>query len=122
MENRAKPAASIIIALLCGLTATTAHAGGYGNETQKIELCRMVGAEAEIGFGNRGTPLPTNIDDETRNSWIGGIMTFAYNYGHDVAPNPRNAHMVAFGKCMDNLDHAAHRSPGSYMTEDEVRH
>jgi len=120
--NRTKRAALTILAVLGGVTATTAQAASYGNEMKKIEMCRMVATEAEIGYGNRGTPLPTNIDDETRNSWIGGIMTFAYNYGHDRAADRRGAHMVAFGKCMDNLDHAAHRSPGSYMTEDEVQH
>lgn len=122
MENRTKPAALIAVVLLCDLAASTAQATSYGNEMKKTELCQMVAVEAEIGFGNRKTPLPTNVDDETRNSWIGGIMSFAYNYGHDEATSFQNAHMIALGKCLDNLDHAAHRSPGSYMTEDEVRH
>lgn len=112
----------ILIATVIALTANAAHAFSYGNEAKKLEMCRQIGIEAEIGFQNRGTPLPSNIDDETRNSWIGGIMQFAYNYGHDEAPDQRTAHMVAFGKCLDNLNYAAHRSPGSYMTEDEVRH
>ncbi|MFM0406847.1 hypothetical protein [Paraburkholderia dipogonis] len=109
-------------AIVIALAANAAHAFSAGNEAKKLELCRMVGNEAEIGYQNRGTPLPSNIDDETRQSWIGGIMQFAYNYGHDEAADRRAAHMVAFGKCIDNLDYAAHRSPGSYMTEDEVRH
>jgi hypothetical protein len=71
-------------AIVIALAANAAHAFSAGNEAKKLELCRMVGNEAEIGYQNRGTPLPSNIDDETRQSWIGGIMQFAYNYGHET--------------------------------------
>jgi hypothetical protein len=100
----------------------SAQAFDTAQEMRKLELCRAAGDLAEIGYQNRGTYIPSPLDEETKRSGIGGIMEFAYNYGHDEAADRRDAHMVAFGKCVDNLDRAARRAPGNYLTEDDVRH
>lgn len=113
----------LLIASLIALTANTAHVFSYANEAKKLEMCRTVAELAEHGYEERGLAVPQYRPDyDSRASWAGGILMFAYDYGHDQASSQRDAHMVSFGKCMDNVDFAAHRSPGNYMTEDEVRH
>ncbi|MFM0095610.1 hypothetical protein PQQ87_08355 [Paraburkholderia nemoris] len=119
----------LLIASLIALTANAAHAFSYANEAKKLEMCRAVAELGERGYQDRidaqnqgltDAYMPNRPDDESQASWIGGLLLFAYNYGHRQAADQRDAHMVAFGKCMDNVDHAAHRSPGNYMTEEEV--
>lgn len=110
----------VALSMLIG-TGSVAHAFDTAQESRKLELCRAAGNLAETGYQNRGTYNPSPLDEEIKQSGIGGIMEFAYDYGHDEAADQRDAHMVAFGKCIDNIEHAARRSPGNYMTEDEVR-
>jgi hypothetical protein len=108
------------VMMLAGAGAR-AHAFDTAQESRKLELCRAAGNLAEIGYQNRGTFNPSPLDDETKQSGVGGIMEFAYDYGHDEAADRGDAHMVAFGKCVDTLDRAARRAPGSYLREDEIR-
>lgn len=111
------------LAIAAALTLTCALA--HASATQLVmrqEMCQNVAYEAEIGYSQRGTDLPNNLDDEILNSWSGGMFAFAYNYGHDRANSRRDAHMVAFGKCLDFIDRAISRkdSPGNYLTEMEI--
>lgn len=108
------------VVMLAGAGAR-AHAFDTAQESRRLELCRAAGNVAEIGYQNRGTFKPSPLDDEIKQSGIGAIMEFAYDYGHDQAADRRDAHMVAFGKCADNLDRAARRAAGSYLREDEIR-
>ncbi|MBU9415465.1 hypothetical protein KTE23_02575 [Burkholderia multivorans] len=111
----------LVSGFLLAAVGVSAHAFDTAQESRKLELCREAGNLAEIGYQNRGTFNQNPLDEETKQSGIGGIMQFAYDYGHDQAADRRDAHMVAFGKCVDNLDRAARRASGNYLREDEIR-
>jgi hypothetical protein len=108
----------LLIACVIAVAASSAHAFSPADQMQKMDVCRNVAAVSERGFQDRQAGNAQNRPDDA--SWIGGILMFAYDYGHDQAPSWRSAHMVPFSKCIDKLDDAAHRSPGNFMTEEEV--
>jgi hypothetical protein len=86
-----------------GLTAAPAISQGYQAEVTKQRLCNHMGLTAQRAYLMKSKGLPKETDFGTP-SHIDPLIRFATDSGYEQAPDARDAHAVAWAKCMDNLD------------------
>ena len=86
------------------LLATPVMAQSYQKEVLRKLICDNVGRGAQINWLSKqhGWPMYTTVPSGSEN--IAPLFQWAFAYGYNQATSEKDAIMMAWAKCMDNVD------------------